>query len=445
MTNEIKREGNIVSFDMVIPSDKIENAMTVVFNKEKRHFQLPGFRKGKVPRRLLESAYGDDLFFEDAINDLIPEFYEEKTEELKLKLAGQPNISLSEPYTKGVDVVLNVEVEVVPEIELVDYSRIELPEVKYEVTDDLLNNQLEAEKEKARRAVVISDRASREGDMVVIDYKGSVDGEEFEGGSAEGHHLLLGSGQFIPGFEDQLVDKNTGEDVEVKVTFPEGYSHEGLAGQDAIFQVHIKEIQEIQYPEIDDEFIKDISEFDTIDEYKADLREKMEKDFEQRAEEERRQILLNKVADFADFEVPEAIIESGIDREIDNFANQMRGYGIDFDQYLKMSGSDESEIRENFREQAYRNSKVQLIMEAVIEKEEIDASEEEIVEEVKRLAEEYFPENQEQKDKFIELYSGENSGFIKNEFVFNKAIDKLMENVVFIEPEVEKIEEAEKI
>ncbi len=451
MTDEIKREGNVVSFDMTIPSDRIEEAMTAVFNKEKHHFQLPGFRKGKVPRKLLEASYGDDIFFEDAVNDLIPEFYEEKTEELKLKLGGQPKISLATPYERGSDVVLNVEVEVVPDIELKDYSRIEIPEIKYEVTDDLIDNQLEAEKEKSKRAVVIEDRSSKEGDVVVIDYTGFVDGEEFEGGSAEGHSLTLGSNEFIPGFEEQLIDKNVGEDVEVKVTFPEDYGHEDLAGKEAIFDVHINEIQEIEYPEIDDEFIKDISEFDTVDEYKADLREKMEEDFKKRSEGETRQVLLSKVAGFADFEVPEAIIENGIDREISNFENQIRNYGIDFEQYKEMTGTDEEQFRNDFREQAYHNSKVQLIMEAIIEKEGIDATDEEVSEEIKRLSQEYFPEDEAQRDKFVELYSGENSKFIKDDFIFNKAIDKLMENVVFVEPEVEtepedvEVEETEEI
>lgn len=451
MTDEIKREGNVVSFDMTIPSDRIEEAMTAVFNKEKHHFQLPGFRKGKVPRKLLEASYGDDIFFEDAVNDLIPEFYEEKTEELKLKLGGQPKISLATPYERGSDVVLNVEVEVVPDIELKDYSRIEIPEIKYEVTDDLIDNQLEAEKEKSKRAVVIEDRSSKEGDVVVIDYTGFVDGEEFEGGSAEGHSLTLGSNEFIPGFEEQLVDKNVGEDVEVKVTFPEDYGHEDLAGKEAIFDVHINEIQEIEYPEIDDEFIKDISEFDTVDEYKADLREKMEEDFKKKSEGETRQVLLSKVAEFADFEVPEAIIENGIDREISNFENQIRNYGIDFEQYKEMTGTDEEQFRNDFREQAYHNSKVQLIMEAIIEKEGIDATDEEVSEEIKRLSQEYFPEDETQRDKFAELYSGENSKFIKDDFIFNKAIDKLMENVVFVEPEIEtepedvEVEETEEI
>lgn len=441
MTEEIKKEGNKVSFDMIIHSDRIEEAMTAVFNKEKHQFQLPGFRKGKVPRRLLESSYGADLFFEDAVNDLIPEIYEAKTDELKLKLAGQPNISLSEPYEKGKDVVLNVEVEVLPEIELKDYSKIEIPEIKYEVTDELIYNQLEAEKDKAKRAVVVEDRSSKEGDVVVIDYTGFVDEKEFEGGSAEGHSLTLGSNQFIPGFEEQLIGKNTGDDVEVKVTFPEDYGHEDLAGKEAIFDVHINEIQEIEYPEIDDEFIKDISEFDTVDEYRADVRKKMEADFEKRAKADTKQVLLSKVADFADFVVPEAIIENGINREIENFANQIRGYGLDFEQYMEMTGGNKEEMRENFRETAYHNSKVQLVMEAIIEKEEIDATDEEIAEQIKSLAEEYFPEDELEREKFVELYSGENSRFIKDEFIFDKAVDKLMENVVFVEPEIEEVEE----
>ena len=436
MTKDYTKEGNKVSFDMVISSDQIESKMTEVYNKEKHNFQVPGFRKGKVPRKILEAAYGGEgIFFEDAVNELIPDIYEEKTDEMGLKLAGQPKISLDSPYEKGKDVVLNVEVEVMPEFELKDYSKIEIPEIKYEITDELVSNELQKEREKAKRATVVDGREAKLGDVVNIDFTGFIDGEEFEGGAAEGHSLELGSGQFIPGFEDQLVGKSTGDSVEVKVTFPEDYGSEELAGKEATFDVVINEIQEVEYPEVDDEFIKDISEFDTVDEYKADVKKRLEADFENRSKNEIRQAVLRKTADFADFEVPEPVIENSIDREISNFSANLQQYGLDYKQYLEMSGADESAIREDFRETAYVNSKIQLVMEAIIEKEGFDATAEEIQEEVKRLAETYFPNNTEEQDKFVEMYKGENANFIKDDFVFNKALDKLVENVVFVEAE----------
>lgn len=433
MTKDYKKDGNTVSFDMVISSEQIEKAMSDVYKKEKHHFQIPGFRKGKVPRKLLEASYGEGIFFEDAVNELIPEIYEGKTNEMNLKLAGQPNISLDAPYEKGKDVVLKVEVEVMPEFEVSDYSKIEIPEVKYEVTEDLIDNEIQGEREKAKRATVIEDRPAELGDVVVIDFHGFIDGVEFEGGHGHDHSLELGSNQFIPGFEDQLVGANSGDSVEVNVTFPEDYGSEDLAGKDATFDVKVNEIQKIEYPEIDDEFIKDISEFDTVDEYKADVKSRLEKEFDERAKNEVRQAVLRKTADLADFEVPEPVIENSIDREIQNFSSNLAQYGLDFEQYVKMSGSDEEKIRGDFRESAYINSKIQLVMEAIIEKEGLDATDDEVQEEVARLAETYFPKDKDQQDKFKEMYKGENANFIKDDFVFNKALDKLVENVVFVE------------
>lgn len=444
MSEDIKREDDTVSFQMVIPSEDIEDAMTAVFNREKHNFQLPGFRKGKVPRRLLEANFGEDIFFEDAVNDLIPEIYKQRVDELELDLASQPTINLSEPYEKGKDVVLDVTVDVMPEIELKDYSKIEIPEINLEVTDEQIEGEIQRQREQNKRAKVIDDRPTEKGDTVVIDFTGFIDDEEFEGGSGEDYSLVLGSNSFIPGFEDQLIGKETGDDVEVEVTFPEDYHQEDLAGEEATFDVHINEIQEIEYPEVDDEFIKDISEFDTVDEYKANLRQKMETDFEETAKAQERQEVLMKVADFADFEVPEAVIENAIDREIQNFTANLQQYGLDFKQYVEMSGGDESRIREDFRENAYINSKIQIIMDAIIEKEGIEVSDEEAEEEIKRLAEQYFPENEEQQEKFVEMYSGEAGAFIKDDMKFNKALDMLMENVEYVEvPEEEEETENE--
>lgn len=443
VTKEFKREGNTVSFQMVIPSDQIEKSMQEVYLKSRKSFQLPGFRKGKAPRQLLERTYGADLFFEDGVNECIPKIYEETTEEMGLKLAGQPQISLSAPYTKGEDVVLNVEVEVLPEFEVKDYSKIEIPEIKYEVTDELIYNKMQEEKEKSKRAIPV-ERAAKLGDVTVIDFEGFIGDVAFDGGKGEDFQLELGSGQFIPGFEDQLVGAKAGDEVDVNVTFPEEYGSEELSGKDATFKVTVKEVQEIEYPEIDDDFIKDISEFDTVEEYKADLRKNLEKEFEERTNNEIRNAVLRRVADLADFEVPEAIVENAIDREIENFSANLRQYGIDFDQYAEMSGTNKYDIRNDFRENALINSKIQLIMEKIIEKEKLDASDDELKAEIERLGKLYFPTNEEEQKKFIDLYSS-NADFVKDDLVFNKALDMLVENVVFVEPkEVEENKAEEK-
>lgn len=287
------------------------------------------------------------------------------------------------------------------------------------------------------------DREAKIGDVTVIDFTGFVDRKEFEGGAGEGYSLELGSNKFIPGFEDQLVGAKAGDSVEVKVKFPEDYGSEELAGKDATFDVKVNEVQEIEYPEVDDEFIKDISEFDTVDEYKADLRAKMEKEFEERAKNEVKQAVLNKAADFADFEVPEAIIQNAIDREINNFSANLKQYGIDYKSYIEMSGANEADIRNDFRETAYKNSKIQLVMEAIVEKEKIDASEEELKAEIERLAKLYFPEKEEEQKKFVDMYSENNASFIKDDLVFNKALDMLVKNVVFVDKK-EEIETAPK-
>ncbi|MDO5028509.1 MAG: trigger factor [Bacillota bacterium] len=443
MTKEFTRQGNTVSFQMVIPGDQIEKKMQEVYLKNKNSFQLPGFRKGKAPRQLLERTYGADLFFEDGVNECIPEIYEETTNEMGLKLAGQPQITLDSPYTKGQDVVLNVEVEVLPEFEVKDYSKIEIAEIKYEVSDELVYNKLQEEKEKARRATPV-ERQAKLGDVTVIDFEGFIDDEAFEGGKGEDFPLELGSGQFIPGFEDQLVGAKAGDQVDVNVSFPENYGSEELSGKDATFKVTVKEVQEIEYPEIDDEFIKDISEFDTVEEYKADTRKNLEEEFAEREKAEVRQAVLRKVADLAEFEVPEAILENAVDREIENFSANLRQYGIDFDQYAEMSGTNAYDLRDDFREPALINSKIQLIMEKIIEQEKIDATEDELKAEIQRLAELYFPTNEEEQKKFIDLYSGKNAEFVKDDLVFNKALDMLVENVVFVEPkEADPVEKAE--
>lgn len=438
--SDIKREGNEVSFELLIPAEEIEKAKQSVYLKEKNHFQMPGFRKGKVPRKLIEQSYGPDIFFEDAINELIPSYYSEFVEKNDVELAGRPNITVKDGYKAGDDAVLEVTVEVIPEFELKDYSKIEVPEIKYEVTDELIDHELEHEREHNKRAVIVEDRASKSGDTLLIDYTGFVDGEEFEGGQASDYELELGSNTFIPGFEDQLVGAEAGKEVEVKVTFPEEYHAEELAGKDAIFDVLVKEIREVEYPEVDDEFIKDISEFDTVDEYREAKRTELQKDLDSRKDAEIKNAVLYKITEFADFEVPKDLVEDSIDKEMNRFAQNLAQYGVDFNDYIESTGEDVELMRDNFRETATINSKIEIIMDKIIKDKNIEASDDEAREELNRVANEYFPDNEESRENFIKS-NERNIELIKDDLVFNKALDMLIENVVFVEPVEEELDE----
>lgn len=435
MTEILKKEGNKVYFNLSVPYDTVEKAQQAVYLKEKGKFSVPGFRKGKVPRKIIEMTYGHDIFFEDAINDILPDLYENAVEELKLELAGRPDISIPEPFEKDKDVKIEVAVDVMPEIELKDYSTIEIPKIEYEVTDELINNELESERKKAGRVSEVTDRAAEMGDTLKIDFHGMIDDEPFEGGHAHDQELELGSNAFIPGFEEQLVGAKVGDHVDVKVTFPEEYHAEELAGKDAVFHVDVLEIATVELPELDDEFVKDISEFDTLDEYKADLKEKMAASFEERAKRETRDKVVEKIVEYAEFEVPEGLIESQIDSEINNFGANLQMQGIDFQQYLEWTQGNMQEMRDTFRPISEKNAKIQLVLEAIGKKENIEVSEDEINEEIENLAKTYYPEDEEEAKKFIENVKSRDTDYFKKNLTDKKTIDLLMEKVVYKEEE----------
>lgn len=435
MTEISKKEGNKVHFNLTVPYDKVEKAQQAVYLKEKGKFSVPGFRKGKVPRKIIEMTYGHDIFFEDAINEILPDIYEEAVEELKLDLAGRPDITIPEPFEKDNDVKIEVAVDVKPEIELKDYSTLEMPKIAYEVTDELIENELEREREKAGRVTVITDRAAEMGDTLKIDFHGMIDDEPFEGGHAHDQELKLGSGQFIPGFEEQLVGSKAGDHVDVKVTFPEDYHAEELAGKEAVFHTNVSEITNVELPEVDDEFVKDISEFDTLEEYKNNLKEEMTKSFEERAKRESREKVVEKILEYAEFDVPEGLVEAQVDDELNNFAARLQAQGIDFQQYLDITQENYGEMRNTFRPYAEKSVRSQLILEAIAKKENIEISEDEINEEMETLAKTYYPEDEEERNKFVEDLKSRNTDFFKQNLTERKTIDLLMDKVVYKEEE----------
>ncbi|MGO1580629.1 MAG: trigger factor [Peptoniphilaceae bacterium] len=440
MTEIKKKENNTVHFEMVLKAEDVKAAEDKVFKKNRGYFQIPGFRKGKAPRKIIENMYGSGVFLEDAINDLLPKYYEEVVKELDLEVVDQPHINIEEANS-GEDVLVEVSVDVKPEIELPEYKNLEVEDVKYEVTDELINSELENQRHLNARLINIDDRPAEMGDKVNIDFKGFVEGEEFEGGSAQGQDLELGSNTFIPGFEDQIVGHEVGEEFDVNVNFPEDYFSEDLKGKEAKFEIKLNSISKEELPELDDEFIKDISEFDTVEEYKADIKKTKEEEFHKRAEMEREEKVLDKVVENLEVDVPEGMVNQEIDGQVRNFDQNLRAQGMGLEDYVKMIGTTLEAFRENLREDALKQVKRGLVIEAISKKESIDASDEEIEAEIDRLVKDYFKDDEEQQKKMKEYMIESNKEGIKDNLVSKKTLEFLTKNAKFVEAKEETKEE----
>ncbi|MGO3752195.1 MAG: trigger factor [Peptoniphilaceae bacterium] len=440
MTEIKKKENNTVHFEMVLKAEDVKAAEDKVFKKNRGYFQIPGFRKGKAPRKIIENMYGSGVFLEDAINDLLPKYYEEVVKELDLEVVDQPHINIEEANS-GEDVLVEVSVDVKPEIELPEYKNLEVEDVKYEVTDELINSELENQRHLNARLINIDDRPAEMGDKVNIDFKGFVEGEEFEGGSAQGQDLELGSNTFIPGFEDQIVGHEVGEEFDVNVNFPEDYFSEDLKGKEAKFEIKLNSISKEELPELDDEFIKDISEFDTVEEYKADIKKTKEDEFHKRAEMEREEKVLDKVVENLEVDVPEGMVNQEIDGQVRNFDQNLRAQGMGLEDYVKMIGTTLEAFRENLREDALKQVKRGLVIEAISKKESIDASDEEIEAEIDRLVKDYFKDDEEQQKKMKEYMIESNKEGIKDNLVSKKTLEFLTKNAKFVEAKEETKEE----
>lgn len=418
-----KIEGNKVSLKIEVSYEDFDKEIQKAYNKTKARFNVPGFRKGKVPRKIIEANYGESVFYEDAINSAFPSAYEEAIKEHKLEPIDRPSLDLEE-IKKGEPVVLLVEVEVKPEVKLGEYKGIEVEKKEYKVTEEDIEKELKNIQERNARVVEVEDRAAENGDILTLDYSGSVDGELFDGGTAENQQLELGSDSFIPGFEDQLIGVNKGGEVDVKVTFPEEYHAEELSGKDAIFKVKVHEIKAKDLPELDDELAKDVSEFDTLDELKAELRKGLEEQAEKREKADFENAVIEKVAEGSEVELPEVLVESQIDANVREFGQRLTYQGLQLEKYLELTGMKMSEFREQFKEDSEKIVKADLVLEAISEKEGFEATEEDVEKEFEEIAKQYNQELESVKERFGE----DDLDYIKMGIVKTKAIEFLVAN-----------------
>lgn len=423
-----KKENNRAHFTVEIPEENFEEALQKAYLKNRHRFNIPGFRKGKAPRKIIEMNYGKEIFYEEAINLILPDAYTEAIEELKLEPVDAPEVDIEE-IEKGKPIIAKFEVVVKPEVKLGDYKSIEIEKVEYNVTDEHIEEELRIVQERNARILDAGDRPVKEGDILTIDYAGFIDGEQFPGGTAEGQQLEIGSGQFIPGFEDQLVGKNKGEEVEITVTFPEDYHVEDLKGKEATFKVKIHEIKEKELPELDDEFAKDVSEFDTLEEYKQSIRERLEKDFKHKEEIDNENNLLEKVMEICEVDIPDVMIENQLENELKEFDFRMRMQGLNLEQYLQFTNTTLDSLKAQLMPMAAKRVKGDLVLEAIAKAENIEVSEEDIDKELEKMAESYGQEN---KEGFIENMKKGDLSFMNTPILNEKVIELLKANAKFI-------------
>lgn len=422
------KENNKVSFNIEVPEVDFKKELQKAYLKNRGHFNIPGFRKGKVPKSIIEMNYGKDVFYEDAINSILPEAYENAIKELELEPIDAPEVDVEE-IEEGKAITVNFAVEVKPEVVLGEYKNIEIEKVEYDVTDELVDNEVKSVQDMNARIIDAGDRPVENGDLLTIDYAGYVDGAQFESGTAEGQELEIGSGQFIPGFEEGLVGKNKGEEIDVVVTFPEDYHEETLKGKEATFKVTIHEIKEKELPELDDEFAKDVSDFDTLEEYKTSIREKLEKEFKNREEVELENNVIEKVVDNCEVEIPEAMINNQLENEVGEFGHRLSSQGLQLEQYLSLTGSSMEELKDQLRPVAVKRVKGDLVLEAIAKEEKIEINDKDIDKELEKMAEIYQQDN---KEKFVEDMKKGDLSFLNTAITNQKTIDFLVGNAKLV-------------
>ncbi|MFR3920519.1 MAG: trigger factor [Clostridia bacterium] len=422
---EIKVENtenkNEVKISFKVEAEKFENAIKSVYSKNAKYFAIPGFRKGKAPFNIVEKRYGDEIFYEDAFNELVPEIYENAIKEKNVAAVSQPKIDIQK-MKKGEDLEFTATVQTKPEVKLGKYKGIELKKVEYTVSDEDVNHEIGHMQEKNARVTTVEDRPVQSKDITTIDFEGFVDGKAFEGGKAEGHELEIGSNTFIPGFEDQIIGMNKDEERDINVKFPEDYYSKELAGKDATFKVKLHEIKEKKLPDLDDEFAKDVSEFNTLKELKDSIKDKKQKENDSKAKREIEDAAIEKVCENTPVDIPSGMIDSEVANMVSEMEQQLSYQGISLDQYLKIMNKTRAEIEDNYKVQAEKNVKARLVIEAIIKEENIAASEEEIAEKLKEMANNYGRKIEDlEKNEHLKEYISES---IKAE----KAIDLIVEN-----------------
>lgn len=433
-----KLEKNMAKLTIEVSAEELEKALDEAYRKNKNRISIPGFRKGKAPRRMIEQVYGREVFYEDAANALIPQAYDSALEECEESIVSSPKIEVTQ-IEAGKPFVFTAEVALKPEVTLGKYKGVKVDKMDVEVTDEEVEAEIGRERESNARTITVEDRPVQDKDMTVIDFEGFVDGVAFEGGKGENYPLTIGSGAFIPGFEEGLIGAQIGEEVEVNVTFPEDYQASELAGKPAVFKCTVKEIKEKELPELDDEFASEVSEFDTMAEYREDVKKKLGDKKAAEAKSAKEDAVIDAVIAEAQMEIPDAMLETQQRQMVDEFAQRIQSQGLSMDQYMQFTGLTADKMLEQVKPQALKRIQSRLVMEAVAAAEKIEASEEEFEEEVKVMGEAY----QLEPEKVKELLGENGKKQVKEDICIKKAVDFVVENAKETKASKTKAQKAE--
>ena len=415
---------NEVKLSFTIEAEKFDEAMKKVYAKTAKYFTIPGFRKGKAPMNIVEQHYGSEIFYEDTFNELVPDIYDEAIKENKIEAVSRPNIDITQ-IGKGKELIFTAVVQIKPEIKLGKYKGIELKKIEYIVSDKDVEHELGHMAEHNARLVTIEDRPVEKGDIAVIDFEGFLDGKPFEGGKAEKHELEIGSNTFIPGFEDQVIGMKIDEEKDLNVTFPEDYFSKDLAGKPVVFKVKVHEIKKKELPKMDDEFAKDVSEFDTLEELKNSIKEKLQKENDEKAKYETEDAAIKAVCDEVEVEIPSGMIETEIDNMVKDVEQRLQYQGLTLEQYYKLSGKPETVMRDEMKETAEKNVKSRLVIEAIIKAEDIKPEDKEVEEKLKEMAKNYGKTEEEMlQNTYLKEY-------ITDNMKVEKAINFIVDNAKF--------------
>lgn len=418
-----KLENNMAKLTIEVPAEDLEKALESAYQKNKNKISVPGFRKGKVPRNMIEKMYGPAIFYEDAANELIPDAYEKALDECEEEIVSSPKIDVTQ-IEKGKAFIFTAEVALKPEVTLGKYKGIEVEKADLEVTEEEVNAQIEKERENSARTISVEDRPVKDGDITTIDFEGFIDGVAFEGGKGTDYPLTIGSGSFIPGFEEQLIGAELGADVEVNVSFPEDYHAKDLAGKPAVFKCKIKEIKEKELPELDDEFASEVSTFDTLAEYKEDVKKTLEVKKADAAKAAKEEAVIDAAIADAKMDIPDAMVETEQRQIIEEFSQRMRMQGLTMEQYMQFTGMTPQAMMEQTKPQALKRIQSRLVLEAVAKAENLAADEEEYEAEIKDLAEKYQMET----DKIKEMLGEKGKKQVEEDLAIRKAVEFLTAN-----------------
>ncbi len=420
-----KLEHNMAKLTIEVSAEELEKALQGAYNKQKKNISIPGFRKGKVPRQMIEKMYGPEVFYDDAANQLIPEAYGKVYDEEDLEIVSQPKIDIVQ-IEKGKPFIFTAEVALKPEVTLGEYKGLKVEKISNRVTQKEIDAKLAEEQEKNARTVSVTDRPVQDKDEVVLDFEGFVDGVAFEGGKGENYPLTIGSGSFIPGFEDQLIGANLEEEKEVRVTFPEEYHAKDLAGKDAVFKCTVHEIKVKELPELDDEFASDVSEFETLDAFKADIKAKIKEQKIAEGKRKQEDKAVEEAVANAQMDIPDAMIDTEVRQMANDFAQRLQQQGLTMDQYFQFTGMTAEKMTEELKPQALKRIQTRLVLEAIVKAENIEISDEKIDDEIQKMAESYKMEAEKLKE-----FMGENEKKqMKLDMAVQEAVTFLVENAV---------------